>query len=105
MIEERLLHFNVYGDSEHTEIRYAVDIANKFVENDIDYACYFGDSFYKPEFYVRRSGKKWNDIIQTVNSVKPCKYNYKKETFYISNKKRDGVLGNLQLIETVRCLS
>ena len=29
---------------------------------------------------------------------KPSKYEYKKETFYLTNDKRNGVIGNVQIV-------
>ena len=98
-ITERCLKFKVYGDITTSIV---CKIANLFIDNDIDndidFVAYFGDGYHPAEFTVRRSGKKWDDIITLINSVKPCKYKYNKEIFYITNKKRKGVLGNMQLV-------
>ena len=94
-ITERCLKFKVYGDITTSIV---CKIANLFIDNDIDFVGYFSDGYHPAEFTVRRSGKKWDDIIELINSIKPCKYEYKKETFYITNDKRNGVLGNMQLV-------
>jgi hypothetical protein len=92
-ITERLLTFEIAGE---VTTYNAVKIANLFIENDIDYICYLKD--YRPKFYVRRSGKKWNDIYKLINSVQAFVYRFTKETFYITNEKKDGILGNIQRV-------
>ena len=94
-ITERCLKFKVYGDITTSIV---CEIANLFIDNDIDFVGYFSDGYHPAEFTVRRSGKKWNDIIDLINSIKPCKYEYKKETFYLTNDKRNGVIGNMQMV-------
>lgn len=97
LFTERVLNFQVASDNKHTEIGYAVDIACKLIENNIDYVCYLNSgSSYRPEFYVRRSGKTWNDVMHVINTVKAPVYKYGKITFHTTNINRDGVLGNLQ---------
>lgn len=94
-ITERCLKFKVYGDITTSIV---CKIANLFIDNDIDFVGYFSDGYHPAEFTVRRSGKKWDDIINLINSIKPCKYKYKKETFYLTNDKRNGVIGNMQIV-------
>lgn len=94
-ITERCLTFKLNGEIETFN---AVKIANIFIENEIDYVGYLSKD-YPPEFIVRRSGKKWDDVLKFINSVKACVYKYKNETFYITEEKRtQGVLGNMQIL-------
>jgi hypothetical protein len=95
VLTERCLTFKLNGEIETYN---AVKITFQFIENDIDYVCYLSNGDYPPEFIVRRSNKKWDDILKMINSVKPCIYKYKKETFYITNEKRNGILGNMQMV-------
>lgn len=99
LITERCLIFKVAGENETYKCTL---ITNLFVENDIDYVCYLDDvktSGCYPSFIVRKSGKKWNDILELINSIKACVYRYKNETFYITSLKRNsGVIGNIQSV-------
>lgn len=49
-------------------------------QNNIEYKCYDkeGTSGYPIQFNVLRSGKKWNDIMRLINSVRPARYRQEK---------------------------
>jgi transcription elongation factor Elf1 len=93
IVTERCLTFNIAGERQTYN---AVTIANLLVDNNIDYVGYFNE--HRPKFIVRRSGKKWEDIMRLINTVYAPKYDYEKQTFHTTNRKREGVLGNLQPI-------
>jgi len=98
-VNERCLTFR-YGRTEQT-LQIAEQVAKLLEQNNIDYVCYDKDSnYYSCKFLVRRSGKKWNDIMKLINTVKAPKYDYIKTDFYITDEIRE-VLGNIQ--EVVYC--
>jgi len=98
-VRERCLTFK-YGRTEDTSEK-AEQLCKLFEQNSIDYVCYDKDSnYYSCQFVVRRCNKKWNDIMDLVNSIHAPKYNYKTIDFYITDEDRS-VLGNIQ--EVVYC--
>lgn len=55
-------------------------------QNNIEYKCYDkeGTSGYPIQFNVLRSGKKWNDIMRLINSVRSARY--KQEKLYVERE-------------------
>lgn len=71
---ERVLTFKyVFEDIEKVR-----QLKNVFAQNNIEFICYESSGYYSHEFIVRKSGKKWNDIYEIINSVKAARYIYKK---------------------------
>lgn len=98
-IKERCLTFK-YGRIENTSEK-AEQLCKLLEQNNIDYVCYDKDSnYYSCKFVVRRCGKKWNDIMRLINSVRAAKYDYVTIDFYLTNEQRC-VSGNIQ--EVVYC--
>ena len=99
-ISERCLTFKYAGED---KIQKSKSLVNLLLLNNIDFVWYIATGNYYPcQFTVRRSGKKWNDIMKLVNSIQSPKYNYAKSNFYITNEqRRENVFGNIQ--EVVHC--
>jgi len=95
-IKERCLTFKYVGDN---KVYNSKQLAELLKQNNIDFVCYLETgNYYSCKFTVRRSGKKWNDIIKLINSIYATKYDYIKAIFYISNELKGNVLGNIQEI-------
>lgn len=100
-INERCLTFKYGGDDKNEK---AEQLAKVLKENNIDFICYNTDStYYHCQFVVRRCGKKWNDLMRLINSIKAAKYDYVKTDFYIKDMEQEhkGILGNMQ--EVIHC--
>ena len=77
-ITERCLKFKVHGD---ITTNIVCKIANLFIDNDTDFVDILVMVIIQL-IYSKTSGKKWNDIIELINSIKPCKYEYKRNILY-----------------------
>jgi hypothetical protein len=94
--KERCLMFKYAGED---KVQKSKQLAELLQQNNIDFVCYLETGNYYPcQFTVRRSSKKWNDIMKLVNSVQAPKYNYINTDFYIidMSKEHKNVLGNMQ---------
>lgn len=94
-ISERCLTFKYAGENKVQESKSLISLLES---NKIDFVCYLETGSYYPcQFTVRRSGKKWNDIMKLVNSIYAPKYDYAKPDFYITeDQRRENVFGNIQ---------
>jgi len=99
-ISERCLIFKYAGED---KVQNSKNLITLLERNKIDFVCYIGtDNYYPCQFTVRRSGKKWNDIMKLINSIYSPKYDYAKSNFYITEElRRENVFGNIQ--EVVHC--
>jgi hypothetical protein len=92
-IKERCMTFKYASED---KVEKSKELANLFSTSNIDFVCYLETGYYYPcQFTVRRSNKKWNDIMRLINSIKAAKYDFSNISFYITNEPRD-VLGNIQ---------
>lgn len=48
------------------------DLTVLLTDNGISFECVKTDCYAR--FYVKKSGRKWNDIYKLVNSVNPARY-------------------------------
>lgn len=90
-LRERFLCFK-YGSDEETK-GFVNKLCDLLTENNIDFVCYWDDGeskYYPCEFVVRRCGKRWNDIMALINTVKAAKYDYRTKDFYISDEVKRG---------------
>lgn len=78
---ERALTFRYSDDCSDK----AHELCNLLDSEGITYVMY-DDGGYGFKFVVSRSGRKWNDIMKLINSVKSAKYDYKQTIF----DERDG---------------
>jgi len=94
---ERCLTFKYAGNDKAEKSK---SLSNLLEQNNIDYVCYLENGNYYPcQFILRRSGKKWNDIMKLVNSVQAPKYDYAKIDFYITDEVKKNVLGKIQVVQ------
>ena len=95
---ERCLSFKYAGND---KVEKSKSLSNLLEENKIDFVCYMNkeSNYYPSEFILRRSGKKWNDIMKLVNSVQAPKYDYTKIDFYITDEVKENVLGKIQVVQ------
>lgn len=98
-ITERCLTFKYSGDN---KIENSKKLSALLKDNNIDFVCYLETGNYYPcMFVVRRSKRKWNDIMKLVNSIQAPKYDYITSNFYITDKMERNNIGNMQ--ELVFC--
>ena len=94
---ERCLTFKYAGND---KVENAINLSSLLDQNKIDHVCYLETGNYYPcQFILRRSGRKWNDIMKLVNSVQSPKYDYAKIDFYITDEVKKNVLGKIQVIQ------
>ena len=94
---ERCLNFKYAGDD---KIEKSKSLSNLLEQNKIDFVCYLETGDYYPcQFTVRRSGKKWNDIMKLVNSIQAPKYDYSKIDFHTTREPKENILGNMQEVQ------
>ena len=59
----------------------AIKLTEVLQKENIGFIFYKSNGYWNHEFIVRRSGKTWNDIMKTINSVMAVKYKKEKKTF------------------------
>ena len=59
----------------------AIRLTEVLQANGIDFIFYKSTGYYNHEFIVRRSGKTWNEVMRTINSVYAVRYRKAKKTF------------------------
>lgn len=70
---ERVLTFNYPFES----IAEVNKLKKLFTNNNIEFICYESKAYYPHQFVVRKSGRKWNELYEMINSVKAAKYRFK----------------------------
>lgn len=73
-ITERVLRFTyAFGTKEEAE-----KMKEALKKENIGFISYESIGYWPHEFTVRRSGKKWDDVLKIVNSVHAVKYKFKR---------------------------
>lgn len=80
---ERVLWFK-YPFERKTEME---KLKSVLTENNVEFICYESSGYYPHEFIVRKSGKKWNDLYELINSVRATRYRFKNINIEIRNEK------------------
>ena len=71
MKQERILYFTYSSDDFIAQTRALKEL---LLNNGISFECTETDIYTR--FYVKRSGRKWNDIYGLINSVNPARYRF-----------------------------
>lgn len=98
---EKLMIFDYCGEDTPQK---TMDLAELFKQNAIDFVAYNATN---PDnigngFVIRKSGRKWKEIIAMINSVKPMqqlvegKYYFKTIRFAIAEPEVKFAVGNLK---------